>query len=92
MEWPASRADDGTVNIGLTNLHPRKTAEISIDIRGLDVRKVTGRVLTASKITAHNTFSKPDAVSPKPFKGVTRKKNTLTVKLPAKSVVTLAIA
>ena len=87
----ASRSEDGTVNIGLTNLHPCKAAEIAVEIRGQDVKKVTGRVLTAAKITAHNTFDKPNAVAPKAFDGVTRKKSTLTVKLPARSVVALAM-
>ena len=52
---------------------------------------MTGRVLTASSITAHNTFGAPNAVQPAAFNGATLKGDTLDVKLPAKSVVILTL-
>ena len=54
-------------------------------------KAVTGRVLTASAIDAHNTFEAPNAVQPASFAGAELKGDTLEVKVPAKSVVVLAL-
>ena len=42
-------------------------------------------------MNAHNTFAAPDAVQPAAFGGAALKGDTLEVKLPAKSVVVLAL-
>ena len=64
---------------------------MTIDVRGLKVGKVSGRVLTAPNMTAHNTFAKTDTVKPVRFTGTRRKGNTLSVKMPSKSVVVLTV-
>ena len=51
-----------------------------------------GRVLTAAAMDAHNSFDQPDQVRPEPFTGVTHTQAGIALKLPAKSVVVLAIA
>ena len=48
-------------------------------------------MLTAPAIDAHNTFEAPNAVQPAAFAGAAVKGDTLEVKLPAKSVVVLAL-
>ena len=53
--------------------------------------RVTGRILTAPTMQAHNTFDQPDAVRPAPFTGARLAGATLTVELPAKSVVVLEL-
>jgi alpha-L-arabinofuranosidase len=52
---------------------------------------VTGRVLTAAAMNAHNTFERPTAVQPVEFRGARLSGTTLTVELPAKSVVVLEL-
>jgi alpha-N-arabinofuranosidase len=52
---------------------------------------VSGRVLTSKDINAHNTFDKPQAIKPAVFDGAKLKGDELTVALPAKSVVVLAV-
>ena len=52
---------------------------------------MAGRILTATEMTAHNTFEAKDAVQPAPFGGATVKGDMLEVKLPAKAVVMLAL-
>jgi alpha-N-arabinofuranosidase len=42
-------------------------------------------------MNAHNTFAAPDTVKPAAFTGATLAADTLTVTLPAKSVVVLAL-
>ena len=51
-----------------------------------------GRLLTADKLDAHNTFENPNALQPMMFNEFKLAQTTLTVKLPAKSVVTLELA
>ena len=60
-------------------------------LAGLTAKSVTGRVLTAPAMNAHNTFEAPDAVQPAAFSGAALKGDTLEVRLPAKSVVVLAL-
>ena len=67
----ASRDAAGKVHISLVNLHPQDTAEIRCEIHGLDVSKVTGRILAGSAMNAMNTFEAPDAVAPADFDGAT---------------------
>lgn len=52
---------------------------------------VSGRVITSEKFTDHNTFEKPDKIKTAAFTGAKKSGNTLSVKLPAKSVVVLEI-
>ena len=88
----ASLDGAGKVHITLSNTNPKKAVEVSIDVRGSKVAKVSGRVLTAPKMTAHNTFTKADAVKPEKFTGTRRKGNMLSVTMPSKSVVVLELS
>jgi alpha-N-arabinofuranosidase len=56
------------------------------------VTAVAGRVLTANKMTAHNTFEAPDSVCPAPFEGATLGGDGLTVRMPPKSIVVLELS
>jgi len=88
----ASRDDSGTVHISLSNLHPEKDIDLSCELRGIGkVPAVTGEILTAGTMNAHNDFDDPDAVRPVAFDGCTVNGGTLAVRLPAKSVVMLEI-
>jgi alpha-N-arabinofuranosidase len=88
----ATRAADGSgVHLSLANTSPSQPATLSVKLTGLSPKSVTGRVLTASAIDAHNTFEAPNAVQPAAFTGAALKGDTLEVKLPAKSVVVLAL-
>jgi alpha-N-arabinofuranosidase len=60
-------------------------------VRGQSVTAVSGRILTADQMNAHNTFEQPEAVRPAPFTGATVSGETLTVQLPAKSLVVLQL-
>ncbi|MEJ2502582.1 MAG: alpha-L-arabinofuranosidase C-terminal domain-containing protein [Gemmatimonadota bacterium] len=82
---------DGQIFITLTNVDPNEARTVRTEIRGGDVSSVSGRVLTADAFNAHNTFESPDVVRPVPFDGATLSGSTLTVELPAKSVVALTL-
>jgi len=51
--------------------------------------QVSGRILTGATMDAHNTFDAPNQIAPQPFQGATLSGGTLTVQIPAKSVVML---
>jgi alpha-N-arabinofuranosidase len=88
----ASRDAAGRIHVSLCNLHHEQPAEVACELRGAAGLSATGRVLTADAINAHNTFDKPDAVQPAPFKDLNLAAAGLTAKLPARSVVVLEIA
>jgi len=88
----ASRAADGIIHLTLCNLHPDQEAELSVTLHGALPKTLSGRVLTADTMQAHNTFAAPDTVHPVPFTGAqVRADGQMTVTLPAKSVVCLAL-
>jgi alpha-N-arabinofuranosidase len=87
----ASVDKDGKVHISLANLNPNKEISISCPVIGYSFKNVTGEVLTAGEMSAHNTFEEPDLVKPVSFNGFKLKGNILTVTMPPKSVVVLEL-
>src|SRR5699024_4798864 len=87
----ASKAADGKVNITLVNVSKDEDAEFTLDVRGLDISTIKGRVLTAGELDAHNTFDNPENVKPEEFTSFQNSDGELAVKMPSKSVVLLTI-
>jgi alpha-L-arabinofuranosidase len=86
----ASKDKTGKIHISICNLNPEAPAELECSFEGFKVQKVTGRVLTADVMNAHNTFEEPDAVKPAEFKGMEVKDGKILATIPSKSVVVLA--
>ncbi len=64
----ASKDATGTVHVTLCNIHSRAAADLTINRAGMDaLRQVTGRLLTAPAMNAHNTFSQPNTVQTVPL-------------------------
>jgi len=87
----AAKAVDGSIVIGLVNLDPRRTASVSAAIEGARIAQITGEILTAEEMDAHNTFENPNALHPEVFTGARMDGSRLEVALPAKSVVVLKL-
>lgn len=87
----ASRNGAGKIHISLCNLDAKNPAEIICELKGIEAKKVSGRVLTSDTMTAHNTFDNPEVIKPAVFNDVQLKEDVLTAMLPAKSVVVLEI-
>jgi alpha-N-arabinofuranosidase len=87
----ASRDKQGKTHITFTNSNPNQDIEITIDLRGGKFAAVSGMVVTAKSLNAHNTFTAPETVKAVPFTGAKLNKDQLTVKLPSKSVVMVAL-
>lgn len=87
----AAKQTDGSIIISLSNIDVDKAHEMTINLNGYKAKEVTGRILTSNEVTDYNDFENPNKVSPVEFKGAKLKKNVLTVKLPAKSIVVLNV-
>ena len=87
----ASKNAQGVIHISLSNVNAKERQVVTIDLANVQGKQVAGEILTAAKLTDHNSFDQPDQVKAVPFSGAKLKKNVLTVDLPAKSIVTLEI-
>ncbi|WP_438481354.1 alpha-N-arabinofuranosidase [Oleiharenicola lentus] len=87
----ASRNAAGKIHLSLVNTNPTSPITVTCTLDGAATKTVTGRILTAPAMNSHNTFAAPEAVKPATFTGATLTGNALTITLPAKSVVVLAL-
>ena len=87
----ASRDRRGIAHLTMSNLDPKKARTMVVELRGLDVTRATGRILTAPAINSYNSFEQPDAVRPAPFTGARLADGRLTVIVPPKSVIVLEL-
>jgi alpha-N-arabinofuranosidase len=85
----ASRKN-GRFLLSLTNIDPEKSYPISIDLRGGEVQKITGRILTSTKLNDHNSFENPHEVEPQNFTDFSIKGGTLHCTIPAHSFITFS--
>jgi alpha-N-arabinofuranosidase len=88
----ASRDAEGKVHISLCNMDPEQEKGLDVKLRGLKPGTISGRILTAGTINAHNTFEQPGAVQPTSFSGARPVGETISVALPPRSVVVLELA
>jgi alpha-N-arabinofuranosidase len=87
----ASRAKSGKIHLSFANCDPNLPATVECTLTGATAKSAAGRILTAPAMNTHNTFAAPAAIKPAPFTGATWSGHTLTVALPAKSVVILEV-
>lgn len=89
----ASASVDGEnkIHISLCNLNPGEAVDIDCDVRGRDCSAVSGSILNASAMNAHNAFENPLAVKPEIFNGAVLKSKGLSVSLPPMSVIVLTV-
>lgn len=87
----ASRDKAGKVHISLVNIDPNRSQEVSISLRGVSVKNVSGRILSSPKVQDHNTFDQPERIKPVDFKGASISGDVLKLTLPPVSVVVLAL-
>ncbi len=81
---------DGKVNVTLCNMNPHKKADVELVFDGFVPTDIYGRVLTAEKMNAHNTFEDPEALKPVEFKEFKAAGEKIELAMPAKSVVIIS--
>ncbi|TFW22797.1 alpha-N-arabinofuranosidase [Duganella callida] len=87
----AARGADGKLYLALVNTNPNKEADVALNIPGQTVRSLKGNVLTAAAMDTHNTFQAPNAIKPAPFTAAAGADGKLSVKVPAKAVIVVAV-
>lgn len=87
----ASKDKNGTIHVSLVNMDANNTQEIKIDLGGLPVKSITGRILQSDKLQDHNSFENPEKIKPSAFNDASLNENNLRVKLPPFAVVVLAL-
>ena len=88
----ASKADDGTINITLSNINPGKAMKVDCELRGKEnVNFKKGEIITAKKINSYNDFGENEEVFIDSFNDVKLKKNILQINLPSKSIVMIQL-
>ncbi len=91
VDATASRNAEGTVNVTLTNTDLDNAAEITVSIAADGKPLVTGEILTSKNVADYNDFDSPSKVTPVEFKDFKVKDGKITVRMPAKSIVSLCI-
>ena len=87
----ASLDKEGRIHISIVNLDPDNPQNLSCEIPGQAVSKVSGEIITADQMNAYNDFNSDEKVNIQPFKSFSLKKQILSVELPPKSVVMLEL-
>jgi alpha-N-arabinofuranosidase len=88
----ASKDKNGAIHLSLSNIDADHTQTVSVDLSGLKIGKVVnGSILTATNLTDHNSFEKPQSVAPQEFKDAKINNGIMQVKMPAKSIVTIEL-
>jgi len=87
----SSKAQDGSINISIVNVHPDQNISLECEVRGIKATQVSGQILTAPKLNSHNTFDQPANVKIAEFNKVILRNNLLKIELPAKSIVALNV-
>jgi alpha-N-arabinofuranosidase len=85
----AAKKQNGGYIVSLVNPSLDKKQEVEITLDGANIKSFDGEILTSKDIKAYNDFSNPDLVKPVAFKDAKVKKNKVSVKIPAKSIVVL---
>ena len=86
VDATAARGKDGKLWVAVVNMNPDTPVEVRLGVKG----KATGRILTADKMNAINSFDAPETVKPAPYSARSGK-DGLLMKLPAKSIVVVSV-
>jgi alpha-N-arabinofuranosidase len=88
----ASKDAEGKIHVSLCNIDPKAGASLNVQLRGMvSTAKLSGTILTAADMRAHNSFEQPEAVKPADFNGATLNDQGFSAQLPPMSVVVLTI-
>jgi alpha-L-arabinofuranosidase len=90
VDVSAARGVDGKLYVSMSNLDANKAATVTVNVKGIQAKHASGRLLTAPAMDSRNTFDKPTAVQPTSIKG-SRKGDAFVWQLPARSVAVVAL-
>ena len=85
----ASADASGAIHVTLANPLLDKAVTVEISFDSLKPASVSGEILKASSISAHNDFGKAPEVAPAPLKGICKHGKNFKISLPAASIAVL---
>lgn len=81
---------DGVITVTAANLHATQEAEVELTVDGVETKSVSARMIFGDPHDM-NTFENKEKVTIVPLTDVTRKGNTMLIKLPACAVAEITI-
>jgi alpha-N-arabinofuranosidase len=88
----ASRDNEGRVHVSVVNAHAHDAVQLACDLKGIVAAQVGGRILTADRLDAHNTFQEPQRVKPAQFDEGSLAGGKLQAAIPPRSVVVFQLS
>ena len=88
----ASRSEDGKVHLSVCNAHPKDDMNVAVDLSGMSPQAMRGRILTANRINACNTFDHAEAVKPTEKDIARFGGEEIRLEIPSKSVTVFEIS
>ena len=86
----ASRTEDGSVLVTVSNLHASESLTVEVALHGLDQPALDGRILMGQALNSHNTFDDPERVSPQAYDGIRPTTRGCDIELPPRSLLALS--
>jgi alpha-L-arabinofuranosidase len=87
----ASKDANGVIHVSIVNLDPKNAISTNCSLGQVAVKSVNGQIVTAADLATFNSFEKPNEVIMTDFKGAKYKDGVLSLTIPAKSVITIAL-
>lgn len=87
----ASKDANGVIHVSIVNLDPKNAISTNCSLGQVAVKSVNGQIVTAADLATFNSFEKPNEVVMTDFKGAKYKDGVLSLTIPAKSVITIAL-
>lgn len=88
----ASQNKEGIIHLSISNIDTKNYQKITADLPALKGKKITGEILTAKNVSDCNTFDNPNVVRLSIFNDAKIiDEHTLSINIPAKSIISLEI-
>lgn len=87
----ASIDNTGKLHVSLCNIDPKSSQQIRCELVRYNAKGISGQILAAKEMNAHNSFDQPFAVVPRKFSECTLRSKGFDVTLPPMSVVVLEL-
>jgi alpha-N-arabinofuranosidase len=87
-----SKDENGTLHLTLVNLNPNQGSNVECVVEGMEALDVTDiEIITAGSMNAYNDFGEAESVNIRPFDDVFAEDNKLTVNIPPRSILHIAM-
>jgi len=81
---------EGKIILSLVNVNAAKDIDVSCMLNGITPKNISGEILSAGTMNAHNTFELPNDIHPEMFLDFSIKDDgSLSVHMPSKSIIVL---